>query len=64
MLKTVSLVKKASIWVLSAIQIIDIKIFNKSHSLIIESLALGRVVDLYIHLVPIEDAPERFNLVV
>ena len=55
-LKAVSFVQQASLWVLSAVEIIDIQILDQCHHLVIESLTLRRVVDLDIHLVPVEDA--------
>ena len=63
-LKAVSFVQQASLRVLSAVEIIDIQILDQGHHLVIESLALRRVVDLDIHLVPVEDAAQGDDLVV
>ena len=58
-LKAVSFVYQVGgICILSAIQIIDIQILDQVLSLVIESFALRGVLDLDIHLVPVEDAAQ------
>ena len=58
-LKAVSFVYQVGgICVLSAVQIIDIQILDQVLRLVIESFALRGVLDLDIHLVPVEDAAQ------
>jgi hypothetical protein len=56
MLEAVSFVKKPGIWVLGAIEVVDVQILDKCHYLIIERCTLRRIINLNVHLVPVENA--------
>jgi hypothetical protein len=64
MRESVPLVHETGIGVLSPIQVIDVEVSDKVHDLVVEAGALRRVVDLHVHLVPIVDTAQRYDLVV
>ena len=58
-----SFVDRAIVAILSAVQVIDIQILDKVHCLVIQTLALRRVIGLNVKLIPVEYASGLLYLV-